>query len=315
MLAVDMDGTLLGGDGQVSPRTLASLQAAHAAGIRVVVATGRRHSYAMRQLRSLGLHDTHIVVSSNGAVVRTLAAALVARTFLDRESALRLCAHLGEFRDALVITFDRIGANGDDERGALVVEELAELHSSIGRWMIANEPYIEHVRPIERALTDREPIQMMLCGTIARMRRAEALLRELPGVQASDGDTGPNSPSASEEHGTDCSVTLHRTEYPDRDLSLLDILPSGCSKGAALLRLAAGWGIHASEMMAVGDNWNDLSMLRVAGRPVLMGNAPPELLREAAAHGWQITARNIEDGVAQALEELLAAEAVGLASR
>ena len=305
MLAVDMDGTLLGADGQVSPRTLAALNAAIASGIRVVVATGRRHSYAMRQLRSLGLDSTQTLVSSNGAVVRTLDAELISQTFLNRDLARRICGHLGEFRDALVLTFDCVGTDGEDRRGALVIEHLAELHNSIGRWMQANEPYLERVQPIEQALLDREPIQMMFCGTIARMRSAEGRLLELPGIAASDGDRDPAAPNG--------AVTLHRTEYPDRDLSLLDILPAGCSKGAALLALAADWRIPASAMMAIGDNWNDLSMLRVAGHPVLMANAPPELHELAATHRWQIAPAHTEEGVAQILEALLAPEPVGAA--
>ena len=97
-------------------------------------------------------------------------------------------------------------------------------------------------------------------------------------------------------------IALNRTEYLERDLSLLDILPAGCSKGAALLRLAASLGIDAAEMMAIGDNWNDLSMLEVAGHPVLMGNAPADLLARASAQGWHVTAPHDRDGVAEAIE-------------
>ena len=68
MIAVDMDGTLLGADGQVSARNLAALKAAEAAGVEVVVATGRRHCYAMRQLRGLGLGEENGLISSNGTV-------------------------------------------------------------------------------------------------------------------------------------------------------------------------------------------------------------------------------------------------------
>jgi hydroxymethylpyrimidine pyrophosphatase-like HAD family hydrolase len=98
---------------------------------------------------------------------------------------------------------------------------------------------------------------------------------------------------------------LNRTEYPERDLSILDILPAGCSKGAALTRLMAARGIKANELMAIGDNWNDLSMLEIAGRPVLMGNAPEDLLELAAAQGWHVGLTNLEDGVAEAVEAAL----------
>jgi hypothetical protein len=379
-----MDGTLLGDDGRVSPRNLAALLAAQAAGILVVVATGRRHSYAMHVLRPLGLHHASVLVSSNGTVTRTLGSSssgssssasfpadpipsqLIARTHLPHATALWLCGHVDEFRNALVLTFDRVGPDGDDTRGALVVEHLDNLTASIGRWMADNEPYIAHVIPIERALdaaNSDAPIQAMLCGTIERMTRAEARLLEHPGVSASghpsgrsgrtmngpatteagaphfDSETTPGAPQNSviptaggaigvpgelarwgeaaaivEEppHFSSAPtqpaplLTLNRTEYPARDLSILDILPAGCSKGAAILSLAATHGIAPAQILAIGDNWNDVSMLEIAGSAVLMANAPPDLKLFAASRGWPIAPPNSADGVAHTIESVLA---------
>jgi hydroxymethylpyrimidine pyrophosphatase-like HAD family hydrolase len=298
MLAVDMDGTLLGADGKVSARNLAALKAAERAGVEVVVATGRRHCYAMRQLRGLGLRNENALISSNGTVVRTIGARLLERALLTTETAAWLCGHVDEFRSSLVVTFDKVGPDGEDARGALVVEALDELNVSIGRWMTANEPYIAHVTPIERALTGEAPIQMMLCGTVDRMRRAEARLLEHPGVSAV-GVSG-------QERVAGVEAALHRTEYPDRDLSIVDILPAGCSKGAALLRLAADRGVRAEEIVAIGDNWNDVSMLEVAGRAVLMANAPEDLKEMAVERGWEMGLGHDEDGVAVAVEAALA---------
>jgi len=300
MIAVDMDGTLIGQDGRVSARGVEAIQAAEAAGIRVVVATGRRHSYAMKLLRGLGMRDSAVLVSSNGAVTRTVGAELMDRSHMSRTTAEWLCGWVAEFRDALVMTFDRVGADGDDTRGALVVEDLDELQGSIGRWILANEAYIEQVRPIERALDAGDPIQMMLCGTVERMRRAEARLTEDARVLA-----------VGEEMREGVEIALSRTEYPERDLSILDILPAGCSKGMALLQLATRWGMRAEEMMAIGDNWNDLSMLELAGWPVLMANAPKELKEIAAERGWEITERNDDEGVAKAIERLLDTVEIG----
>ena len=80
----------------------------------------------------------------------------------------------------------------------------------------------------------------------------------------------------------------------------MDILPAGVSKGTALERLAAtrGWG--PAQVMAIGDNWNDLPMLHVAGTPVLMGNAPVELREMARGLGWWLAPTNDRDGVAEA---------------
>jgi hydroxymethylpyrimidine pyrophosphatase-like HAD family hydrolase len=315
LIAVDMDGTLLNDHGQVSPRNLAALQAARAAGVEIVVATGRRHSFAMRVLRPLNLPHACTLVSSNGTVTRTMgcchpgqepvASRLIARSHLSHDAALWLCGHLDEFRKALVLTFDRVGGDGDDTRGTLVVEHLDELNASIGRWMAANEPYIEKVNSIEivlKASATDAPIQAMLCGTAERMRRAEARLLEHPGVVAVG-----HTPAALEPHHI---IALHRTEYPARDLSILDILPAGCSKGAALLSLAATQSIPADQILAIGDNWNDVSMLEIAGSAVVMHNAPEDLKSLAGQRGWRIGPSNAQDGVAEAIESALAVSVV-----
>ena len=302
MIAIDLDGTLLGAEGRVSARNLAAIKAATAAGVEVVIATGRRHSYAMRVLRALDLADANILVSSNGTVTRSIGAALIDRTLLPSETTLWLCRHLDEFRNAMVITYDMVQPHGDDAYGALIVEELEELHGSIGKWMEANAAYIEQSLPIEaaisrRAATGEAPIQMMLCGTIERMRRAEARLLE--DTRVFSAGVTPLERLASAE------IALSRTEYLERDLSLLDMLPASCSKGVALLRLAASRGIDASGIMAIGDNWNDMSMLEIAGRAVLMENAPEDLKELAMTKGWLIGGHHLRDGVGDAIETVL----------
>jgi hydroxymethylpyrimidine pyrophosphatase-like HAD family hydrolase len=304
MIAIDMDGTLLGPDGRVSDRNIAALKVAASAGIEIVVATGRRHCYAMRVLEAVGLPTSNILVSSNGTVTRTIGSSLIDRTLMPVETTLWLCEHLDEFRNAMVITYDLVQPDGDDLHGALVVQELEGLHASIGKWMEANAVYIERSAPLEevvrrRAAVGEAPIQIMLCGAIERMRRAEARLLEHPAVYSA-GVSAPQSRATA-------WVALNRTEYPDRDLSLVDILPAACSKGTALLRLAAARGIAGSEIMAIGDNWNDVSMLEVAGRPVLMENAPGDLKQFAAAKGWPIGGHHGRDGVADAIEHILPA--------
>ena len=133
----------------------------------------------------------------------------------------------------------------------------------------------------------------MVCGTVARMRLAEARILEDPGVSA-----------VGEQRATG-TIWLNRTEYPERDLSIVDILPAGCSKGAALVRLARSRGFGPEALMAVGDNWNDLSMLELAGRPVLMGNAPEDLKIMAKRFGWLMTSTHAADGVAEAIWKVL----------
>ena len=96
-----------------------------------------------------------------------------------------------------------------------------------------------------------------------------------------------------------------RTEYPARDLAILDILPPGISKGWALRKLAGRMGVDRKETMAIGDNWNDVEMLEWAGQSVVMGNAATELRTMAKTRGWKQAPPNDQDGVAVVLEAVL----------
>ena len=285
MIAIDMDGTLVHPGGTVSPGNQASLQRAREAGARIVIATGRRHSYAMKVLRTAGMQQDDIVLSSNGTVARTVSGDLIFSETMPLATAEWLCTQLGEYRNAFVFTFDKLGPHGEDMPGALMLEELDELHGSIGKWMEANAPYIRRIVPIEHALLGENglpgplPIQAMLCGSMDRMERAMAQLATTH----------------------DDRVSLHRTEYPARDLCIVDILPRGCSKGSGLRRLLALEGMTPDDLMAIGDNWNDLSMLELARWPALMGNAPDTLRELALQNGWPITCSHELDGVSEAM--------------
>jgi hydroxymethylpyrimidine pyrophosphatase-like HAD family hydrolase len=76
------------------------------------------------------------------------------------------------------------------------------------------------------------------------------------------------------------------------------------------LRLAERRGVKVEEIVAIGDNWNDVSMLEVAGRAVLMANAPEDLKTVAVERGWILGRRHDEDGVAVAVEAALAGESL-----
>jgi hydroxymethylpyrimidine pyrophosphatase-like HAD family hydrolase len=98
------------------------------------------------------------------------------------------------------------------------------------------------------------------------------------------------------------TVTLLSTIYPDRNFTLIDILPPDASKGIGVERLAALNGIAAHEVMAIGDNFNDLEMLEFAGTGVVMGNADPSLLERQE---FYTTLSNDEGGVAAAVERFI----------
>ena len=166
LIALDMDGTLLGSDGRISRRNLAALHEAQAAGAHIVIATGRRHAYAMGALRDLDLHGRSYVVSSNGAVTRTHESALVHRHHMSLEAARWLCSHASDFRSTIVFTFDTIDPEGREQVGALVLETASDLQQNIGRWMEANRHAIHTVDALEDVLGDSHhhgaPIQAMM---------------------------------------------------------------------------------------------------------------------------------------------------------
>jgi len=206
-------------------------------------------------------------------VTRSLAGETFHRDLMPAESCRQVCGAMQEFRGNTVLTFDK------ETKGAIVLERLDELGVSIRRWLEKNMAYIEFVVPVEDALVT-DPVQVMFCGSMARMEQA---LLALEGA------------------GLNGQITVLRTEYPARDLSMIDVLNAGCSKGHALERWAAHRGFRREQVMAVGDNHNDVEMLEFAGHPVIMGNACAEL----RGRGWTVTRGNDACGVAAAVETAL----------
>ncbi len=284
LLVCDLDGTLLHSDGSITNGTLAALRAARAAGMEIVIATGRRHSFAWKVLSSLGLDPEMVLVSSNGAIMRTMAGGAMHRISMPLATTRSLCTQLDGFRSSLIFTFDRTGL------GSLVVENIDALHRRIPRWVESNAHEIACCTPLERAFeTGEEPIQAMICGTLREMEQGMLAL----------------SNAAPEAALLRKQLSIHRTEYAARDLCIVDLMPAGCSKGAAIARLAGQRGIEAAEVAAIGDNMNDADMLAFAGRAVVMRNAAAELHAIAARNGWTVTGSNDEDGAAQAILRML----------
>lgn len=271
LIAVDIDGTLLNSQFRISEKDLQALRRANQEGIEVILVTGRRHAFALPIAQQLGF-DLWLI-SSNGAVTRSLQGEAFHRDLLPATTCRELCHAMREFRGNTVVTFDK------ESKGALVLERMDELTSSIRHWLEKNMQYIEFVVPIENALVS-DPVQAMFCGTISRMQVA---VRTLETDQIID------------------RITVVRTEYPARNLCIVDVLNHDCSKGHALKRWTDYRRIPREQVMAIGDNFNDLEMLAFAGAPFIMGNACEEL----KSRGWPVTCSNDENGVAAAIEQVL----------
>ena len=268
LLAIDIDGTLLDSEGRVPAANAEAIARASAAGVEIALATGRRYDFA-RPVFEL-LPGPLTLILSNGAIVKTREGTTLSRRLLPREIARDVLARIPLHRDGAAVTFDR------PCEGQVVFETIDWEHPRHQRFFAANRPFLRAVTPLEACLTE-DPVQVMFSGGCAEMRAVFAQLRD------------------NEAFG----VTL--TEYLHRDFSLVDVVRAGCSKGAALEEWAAQRGVRRDEVMAIGDNINDLEMLEFAGTAVVMGNGSEEL----KTRGWAVTATNDECGLAHAVETFI----------
>jgi len=243
-----------------------AIHAAVAAGIHVALVTGRSYPFARPVAEPLPATITLIV--SNGAVERSTDGAVIARRLLDRAVARRVLDSTRAYRDAAALIFDR-----DDGR-QIVFESMDWEHPGRKNYWLRNQRLIEQAVPLEDALGE-DPIQVMFNGAADAMRLLAATLQR---------------------GATAFAVSL--TEYVHRDFSLIDITAPAATKGRALAWRAEQLGLTRDEVMAVGDNFNDLEMLEYAGTPVVMANAVEGLKQ----HGWHQTGHQDEAGLAQAIQ-------------
>jgi Cof subfamily protein (haloacid dehalogenase superfamily) len=264
LIGIDIDGTLLDSRGQMPDANRDTIHEAVAAGIHVALVTGRSYPFARPVADPLPPDVTLIV--SNGAIERDMDGGTLARRLLDRGVALAVLDATQPYRDAAALIFDR------DAEGQVVFETMDWEHPNRKGYWSRNQSLIDRCVPLELALTE-DPIQVMFNGGVDQMRMLAVLLHA----------------------GRDYAVSL--TEYERRDFSLLDITSPLATKGRALAWRAEQLGITRDEVMAIGDNFNDLEMLEFAGRPVVMANAVDGL----KSRGWHVTAGQDDAGLAEAI--------------
>ena len=287
LIALDIDGTLLDSDGHVPDANRAAIARALDAGVVVALATGRRFDFARPVFEQLPAGITLIL--SNGAVVKTPEGETLSRHLLPREVAREVLRRVRAPSDGASVVFDR------PREGQVVFEVIDFEHPRHGRFFESNRPFLTAVAPLEECLTE-DPIQVMFSGGCRDMRR---VFDDLNAISAGNGSAEGDAMQADVALQPDrLPFEVALTEYQHRDFSLVDVIRKGVSKGSAVRELASRHGIAAADVMAVGDNLNDLPMLEFAGCPVLMANALPEL----KTRGWTVTGSNDEAGVAQAIE-------------
>jgi hypothetical protein len=273
LVAVDLDGTLLNSRREISEGNRRALLQAVARDVQVVIVTGRRLHSALPLLSQIPCPLT--LITSNGALIANSSGEVLHRDFLPRQVAQQALEAVREHRPYSVAIFDNPGY------GQVTMQDNAVNEGPLGWYLQTSPQWLRLVPDLEAAL-DTDPIQVMIGGPPARIEPAEALLAESP-IRS--------------------SIHLTWTKYLTTNISILDVMNRGCTKGRALKIWVEQCGIQPGEVMAVGDNFNDLEMLQYAGLPVLMGNHCPELHRP----DWTLTLPNDEDGVAAAINKYVLA--------
>ena len=270
LLAIDIDGTLLGSRGQLLSENRVAVHDALKAGIEVVLVTGRCYHHA-KPVASV-LSKTLVIITNNGALVKTVGGQTLRKILLDRKLARKIILSTRQIRGGAALIFDRV------QPPQYLFENVDWNHPNRKRYYDRNRRYMEEVSPLEDALIE-DPLQLAFSGTVFEMRRLAEFLSEL---------------EVSEQ------ISITRTEYEYRNFSLLDITACDCSKGSALAAWARVRGFDREQVMAVGDNLNDREMLEFSGWPVVMGNAVPAL----KTFGWRITGNHDEGGLAEAIRSI-----------
>lgn len=287
LLAIDLDGTLFDPEGRVSPANAEALRRARGAGVRVVVCTGRGLIECAQGLEAIAQEDP--VVVAGGAIIacprtrRTLH-----RYAINQDLAGRAVARVLEHGHAAFILKDPSVAGYD----YLVVhgEPRRELDPVTRWWFDSMNVVVRYAANLREDEHPEHSVRVGACGRAAVMARVRKDLESFVG------------PAAFVHHFPAVVAPEHvRDDGVGGTLDVLEVFDKEASKWSAVSRLASGWGIKPESIAAIGDQINDLSMIRGAGLGVAMGNAV-EAVRAAATRQ---TLSNTQDGVAHAVHNIL----------
>ena len=278
LLALDLDGTLLGPDSRVSRENARAVRLAQQKGVQIVLCTGRNLTETRAFNEQLDAPADWAVIANGAAVQRFADGAQIAFDGLDREmcaAVRKLCAQFGV--DPCLYTADKLYYGREflrfleeiRRRGRVSLDETAEGYEFVpdtAGWDVVAAREDGHV--LKAILHHLDP------------KVVDRMMQELD-------NTGLFELAPSIMYGG--------------QLKNVEINRKGVHKGGALAKLAAYLGCGMEAVMAIGDSDNDLSMLRMAGLGVAMANAQPSIRTAADV----VTADNASDGVAAAIKEYI----------
>jgi len=281
LLALDLDGTLLDSRGVISKRNRVAIDNARRQGVHVALVTGRRFRDSRPVALELGLDVP--LISHNGALTKHAVTLQTVCVLPLPVEAAREALQIGRGVEA-----DALLSDDHEGLGVLVYDHLrggntaAHKYISWARRIHGEEEgakAVQQVASLEDYL-DHDPIHLSFSGGCVEMDQLEEILKT--------------------ELGS--TVKILGTKYLEQDFTLLDVVNAAASKGAGVAAAAAELGVVREDIMAIGDNYNDLEMLLFAGTGVVMANAPLTLREIAGLHP---TASNRDDGVALAIEQFI----------
>jgi Cof subfamily protein (haloacid dehalogenase superfamily) len=271
MIAIDLDGTLLSPRGEITARTRAAVHRVLAAGMRVCFATGRSFTESKSVIDAAGHRDLAVFVGG-AMVIDTRDMSVIHHQKMDPDLARELCAFL-ESRGYAALVLQDYSAAGVDYLASADIP-LSRLTSE---WFEMKK--VSTKRRDDLAIYHhRHTIRI---GVVNPSAHTPDLVRDMD-----------------EAFGS--RIVRHNFVLGTHGLDLMEIFDPAVNKWQGILQVAAAHGIDPSTTIAVGDDTNDIPMIKNAGLGVAMGNAHPKLL--AIAH--QVIGHNAHDGLAVFLEDL-----------
>ena len=266
IIVIDIDGTLLTPEGSITDRSLEAVQAAQQARIVVTLATARRYSNTTIIANELGL-NTPLILYDGALIIQHPHKAILHKQLLQASVGQQAVDMLIRHKLQPVVHPFK-GTEEEIWTGPTAFDNP---------WVetyFASTPKQVHRMPFETLCTGRtDPIRVVAFAS------EEIIYTLLPEVAA-----------------LDCSWTItKRGNYGSAELAIMN---PACSKASGVTELARYLSIPLEQIMAIGDNNNDIEMLRTVGWGVAMGQAS-EAVKSAAR---VVTASNREDGVAQAIQ-------------
>ena len=281
LLALDLDGTLLDSRGHISERNRIAIDKARGQGVHVALVTGRRFRDSRPVALELGLDVP--LISHNGALTKHAATLQTVCVLPLPVAGAREALQIGRRADA-----DALLSDDYEGLGVLVYDHIRGGNTAVHKYLAwarrihgeeEGAKAVQQVASLEDYL-DHDPIHLSFSGGCEEMDQLEEVLKTELGA----------------------TVKILSTKYLEQDFTLIDVVNPAASKGAGVAAAAAELGVAREDIMAIGDNYNDLEMLLFAGTGVVMANAPLALREIPGLHP---TASNVEDGVALAIERFI----------